>query len=106
MVTIVGWANIVFIVIMASIYPIKQAYMSMYKKDKEKTKALAQIYAFSRKAHPILGALIILLGFYHGSQAFSLIVLHTGTVLLYSILLMAIVAMLGQKVKRFKKTGD
>ncbi|TYQ16325.1 UNVERIFIED_CONTAM: hypothetical protein Cloal_2854 [Acetivibrio alkalicellulosi] len=104
MVTTVGWINIFLIIIMGSIYPIKHKYMLTYKNEgKEKAKALGQLYRFSRKVHPVTGVLILLLGFYHGSQAYSLTVLHTGTILLYSILLMAIVALVGQKVRAFNK---
>lgn len=104
MVTTIGWINIVFIAIMGSIYPIKLTYMKKYKNEgKEKAKNLGKLYQFSRKAHPITGIAIILLGLYHGSKAYSLSVLHTGTILLYLIILMAIVAVVGQKVKPFKK---
>jgi len=104
MVTTIGWINIVFIVVMGSIYPIKQTYLKKMKEEgKEKAEPLGKLYRFSRKAHPALGVIILILGFYHGYQAFSLTVLHTGTVLLYLILAMGIVAIAGQKVKAFRK---
>ncbi len=78
--------------------------MKKYKKEgKEKAKNLGKLYQFSRKAHPVTGILILSLGLYHGSQAYSLTVLHTGTMLLYSIFLMALVALIGPRVKAFRK---
>ncbi|WP_213050288.1 hypothetical protein [Serpentinicella alkaliphila] len=78
--------------------------MKKYKKEgKEKAKTLGQLYQFTRKAHPVTGFIILLLGVYHGSQAYSLYVLHTGTVLLYSIFIMAITALVGQKFRAFQK---
>ena len=104
MVNTLGWINIGLLVIMGSIYPIKKTYLRTLKlKGKEKAKTLGLIYGFSRKAHPVNGILILAIGFYHGSQAFSLRVLHTGTLLLYGILIMGLVAIIGKKVKPFKK---
>lgn len=103
-VTTVGWINLWLIVIMGSIYPIKHNYMRKYKNEgKEKAKTIGQFYQFTRKAHPVTGFIILLLGVYHGSQAYSLFILHTGTVLLYSILIMAIIAIVGQKFRVFQK---
>lgn len=104
MVIIIGWINIGLIVLMGSIYPVKKIYLKKLKEEgKEKSKNLGKVYQFSRKAHPILGLGIIALGFYHGYQAFSLTVLHTGTLLLYTLVLMAIVAIGGPRIKPFKK---
>ncbi len=104
MVVMIGWINIAFIVLMGSIYPVKQMYLKKLKKDgKEKAEPLGKIYRFSRKAHPALGLAVLALGFYHGFQAFSLTVWHTGTLLLYTLLLMAIVALVGPRIKPFKK---
>lgn len=104
MVVLIGWINIGFIVLMGSIFPVKKIYLKKLKEEgKEKSKNLGKIYQFSRKAHPILGLTILALGFYHGFQAFSLTVWHTGTLLLYTLLLMAIVALGGPRIKPFKK---
>ena len=104
MVVIIGWINIGLIVIMGSIFPVKKMFLKKMKTEgKEKAEKLGKLYRFSRKAHPILGLGILALGFYHGFQAFSLTVLHTGTLLLYTLLLMAIVALVGSRIKPFKK---
>ena len=104
MVAIIGWVNIVLIVIMGSIFPVKKMYLKKMKVEgKGKAENLGKLYRFSRKAHPILGLGIVALGFYHGFQAFSLTVLHTGTLLLYTLVLMAIVALAGPRIKALKK---
>ena len=104
MVSLLGWINIGLLVMMGSIYPIKNRYLKTLKSQgKEKAKTLGLIYGFSRKAHPVTGILILVIGFYHGSQAFSLTVVHTGTLLLYGILLMGLIAIIGQKLKPLRK---
>ncbi len=104
MVTLAGWTNIVLIVIMGSIFPIKTLYVKKQKEQgKEKAQNWRRLYQFSRKAHPIIGFVILAIGFYHGSQAFSLTTWHTGTLLLYTVLLMALIALIGPRVKAFKK---
>ena len=104
MIKIGGWINIILIMVMASIYPIKQMYMKKYKLEgKESAIGLSKLYNFSRKAHPILGIIILFIGTIHGSMAYSLTVIHTGTILLYSIYLTGIIALIGQKFKPFKK---
>lgn len=104
MVTTIGWINVAFVAVMASIYPFKKAYMKKMKSDgKEKAENLKKVYQFIRKLHPKLGIVILLIGLYHGSQAFSLTVLHTGTLLLYTILVMAVIGLSGPRVKAFRK---
>lgn len=104
MVTTIGWVNIILLLVMSSMYLIKQIYMHKYKKvGKERAKNLGKLYQFSRKAHPVTGIIILILGVYHGSQAYGLTILHTGTILLYSIFLMAVVALAGPRVKSFRK---
>ncbi len=104
MVVVIGWVNIGLILIMSGIYPIKRRYLKMFKEQgKEKAKNWGKLYQFTRKAHPILGLVILIMGFYHGYQAFSLTVWHTGTLLLYTLLVMALVAMAGPRIKAFKK---
>ncbi|NBG86968.1 hypothetical protein [Isachenkonia alkalipeptolytica] len=104
MVVVIGWVNIALIVIMGSIYPIKQVYLKKFKEQgKEKAQNWGRLYQFARKAHPATGLIILAIGFYHGYQAFSLTVWHTGTLLLYTLLLMAVVALAGPRIKAFKK---
>lgn len=104
MVILIGWINIGLIVLMGSIFPVKKMYLKkMKEKGKKEAENLGKLYRFSRKAHPVLGMGILALGFYHGYQAFSLTVWHTGTLLLYTLLLMAIIALSGPKIKAFKK---
>ncbi len=104
MVVVIGWINIGLIVIMGSIFPVKKTYLKKLKEEgKEKSKNWGKLYQFSRKAHPILGLVILTLGFYHGYQAFSLTVWHTGTLLLYTVFMMAVIALTGPRIKPFKK---
>lgn len=104
LVELAGWTNIVFISIMISIYPIKLSYLVLAKKKGRKNvKKLGKLYNFSKRAHPFLGVLILSIGFYHGYNAFSLTVLHTGTILLYLILTMGLVALVGSNFDPFKK---
>lgn len=104
MVTTIGWINIGLIVLMGSIFPVKKMYLKKMKDEgKKEAENLGKLYRFSRKAHPVLGMGILALGFYHGYQAFSLTVWHTGTLLLYTLLLMAIIALSGPRIKAFKK---
>lgn len=104
MVKTIGWINAFLIATMASIYPIKVTYLKKVKKEgKEKSGKWKSRYQLIKKLHPRLGLGILVLGFYHGTQAFSLAVLHTGTLLLYTVLLMAIIAISGPRIKLFKK---
>lgn len=104
MVTLTGWTNIVLVLIMGSIFPVKKIYLKKLKEEgKEKSRNWRRFYQFLRKTHPALGFVILAIGFYHGSQAFSLTAWHTGTLLLYTILLSAVVALAGPRLKPFKK---
>ncbi|MCC5911053.1 MAG: hypothetical protein JJT76_11520 [Clostridiaceae bacterium] len=104
MVTTIGWMNVILIVMMGFIYPLKTIYLKKIKTEgKEAAKAYGSIYKIMRRVHPALGVVIILIGIFHGVQAYTLFTLHTGTILLYTLVVMAIVAIVGPKTKSFKK---
>lgn len=100
---IIGWVNAVLIIFMVSIYPLKLIYLKKSKTSRGEREKWKYAYTTLRKLHPRLGAIIFLFGIYHGSQAFSLTVVHTGTLLLYSVLLMGIIAIFGQRIRVFRK---
>lgn len=104
MVAFTGWINIFFIVLMGILYPLRIIYTRLAKeRGRKNVEGLGTLYRSFKKAHPILGAIILLVGFYHGSRALSLTVFRTGTVLFYLILAMGLVALVGPRVKPFKK---
>lgn len=104
MVAFTGWINIVFIILMGSLYPLRIIYTKLAKKrGRKNVEGLGKLYRFFKNTHPILGGIILLLGSYHGATALSLTVFRTGTVLFYLILAMGVIALVGPRVKPFKK---
>ena len=99
----IGWINIILILAMLSIYPIKKINLHLIKQKSSLKDTFRKFYRFIIKAHPIVGIIIILLGLYHGYNAYSLTAFYSGTILLYWIVLMGIVAIIGQKISFLKK---
>ena len=100
LVTSLGWINVLLIVMMGSTFPIKKLYLKKYKeKGKEGSLVYGKIFKISKIVHPITGVLILMIGIYHGLNAYSLFVFHTGTILLYTLFLTAIIAFVGKKTK-------
>lgn len=90
---------------MASIYPVKLSYLRKIKvQGRQHAEIHGKIYNIIRKTHPILGSLIVLIGLYHGWIAFGRFPLHTGTLVLGTIILMGLVALLGPKIKGLRKS--
>ena len=92
---ILGWLNVILVVLMGSIYPIK---------EKMKTnKKLIPIYRKMRIIHPIVGVSMIVVGLIHGWMALGQIRLHSGLLILLALIAMALTALAGQKIKAFRK---
>ena len=92
---ILGWLNVILVVLMGSIYPVK---------EKMKTnKKLIPLYRKMRIIHPVVGVLMILVGLIHGTMALGQIRLHSGSLILLALIAMALTALAGQKIKAFRK---
>ncbi|MDW7672370.1 MAG: hypothetical protein SCK57_07760 [Bacillota bacterium] len=92
---VMGWVNVILVVLMGSIYPIK---------EKMKTnKKLIPVYRKVRVIHPIVGILMIVGALIHGTMALGRIRLHSGTLIVVVLIIMALVAFSGPRVKAFKK---
>ena len=94
---ILGWINLVLILFMGSIFPIKKMY------QKHKTKKLLDLYKTIRKIHPFMGLTIIIIGIIHGYMQLNTIRIHTGTLILLMVILMGSVALLGPRIKILKR---
>ncbi|KAB3531549.1 hypothetical protein [Alkaliphilus serpentinus] len=96
-VSTLGWMIVSLIFLTGLIYPIKQYY------SKSKNKKLLAIYKKLRIIHPLLGVTIILLGSIHGYLALGTFRLHTGTIVLAILVIMAIIPISGQKIQKLKR---
>ena len=104
MVEVMGWMNLVLVVVMGIIYPVKKYATAMLQKvGKEKSKGSMKLYQLIRQIHPILGTIIVLLGLLHGYLAIGTMRLHTGLLIVIMIMLMGIVAIFGPKLKVLRK---
>lgn len=80
------------------IYPIKKAY------EKTRDKRILLIYKKMRVLHPIIGALIIIIGLIHGYMGLgTLLRLHTGSFVIITLIIMGLIAVTGPKVKPLRK---
>ncbi len=92
---VLGWLNVVLVVFMGSIFPVK---------EKMKTnKKLMPIYRKMRIIHPVVGVLMILVGLIHGTMVLGQIRLHSGYLIVLALIAMALTALTGQKIKAFRK---
>ncbi|SMP40457.1 hypothetical protein [Anoxynatronum buryatiense] len=91
-----GWVNVVLVVLMGAIYPLKQKMKS--------NKKLIPIYRVVRVAHPVVGVVMILIGLLHGAMVLGQLRLHSGSLVLMTLILMALVALAGNKLAVFRKT--
>ena len=90
-----GWLNVVLVILMGAIYPVKE----MMKTNKK----LIPVYRKMRVIHPVVGVLMIVVGLIHGYMALGRITLHSGSLILVALIAMALVALAGQKIKAFRK---
>lgn len=92
---ILGWLNVILVVLMGSIYPVK---------EKMKTnKKLMPLYRKMRVIHPVVGVIMIVIGLVHGFMVLGEIRLHSGLLIVIILIIMALTALAGQKVKAFRK---
>ncbi len=104
MVDALGWLNLFLIIIMSAIYPVKKLQVSMIKrKGKEQAKKYTTIYKKISTLHPILGIIIIVVGVVHGFLALGEFRLHTGSLIIVNLVLMAVTAIIGPKIKGLRK---
>lgn len=93
-----GWLNLFLILLTSLIYPIKKVYF------KNRKSGLLKIFKVARQLHPLLGFIIVLIGLIHGCLALGSIRLHTGYLILYTIIIMGCITTLGRKGKTFNNT--
>lgn len=98
MIVALGWLNLVLIIFMVLIYPLKRMYLKKRKPE------LLALYKSARNYHPLLGFTIILIGLIHGFMALGTIRLHTGTLVLFTVILMGCITTFGRKKVLFSKT--
>ncbi len=104
MVDAMGWLNLVLVLIMASIYPIKRAATAKpHGPGKGNNGRSMALYKRMRLLHPLLGGLIIVLGLIHGYLALGTIRPHTGLLVVITIILMGAIAIFGPKMKVLRK---
>ena len=104
MVDALGWINLLLVLLMGSIYPIKKAATAKLQRvGKEKVKGSMLLYQKMRIIHPILGILIVGIGLVHGYLALGTIRLHTGLLVVIWIMLMGSVAIFGPRMKVLRK---
>lgn len=92
-----GWINVALIAGMGLIYPLRAYYL------KSKDKRLLAIYQRMRVIHPLMGGLIIALGLLHGYMSLGVIRLHTGTLIVIVVSLMAAIALVGPRTKLLRR---
>ncbi|MEN1759628.1 hypothetical protein [Anoxynatronum sibiricum] len=92
---IMGWVNVALVVIMGTIYPLKQKMKS--------NKKLIPIYRVVRVVHPVIGVAMILIGLLHGSMVLGQLRLHSGSLVLLTLIVMALVALAGSKLAVLRK---
>lgn len=92
---LLGWLNVILVLLMGSIFPIKERMKT--------NKKLIPVYRKARVIHPITGVAMIVIGLIHGTMALGRIRLHSGTLILIVLVLMALVAFAGPRVKALKK---
>lgn len=92
-----GWVNVALIASMGLILPLRAQYL------KTKDKKTLALYQRVRKGHPVVGGAIILLGLVHGYMSLGAIRLHTGTLIVLVLALMALVALVGSRWQPLKK---
>jgi len=92
-----GWLNLALVFLMILIYPIKRLYL-----DKRKPKLL-KLYKAARYYHPLLGFIIVLIGLTHGYLAIGSIRLHTGTLVVLTVILMGCITVLGRRKLLFQR---
>jgi len=96
MASFLGWINALSAFLMGGIYPIKKRMIS--------NKELTPLYRIVRKVHPLIGSLMVVIGGYHGYLMLGgNLRLHSGTLVWLMLILMGVVAILGQAVKAFQK---
>jgi predicted ferric reductase len=92
-----GWVNLALIAVMGFIYPLKLIY------QKGKDKRVLALYKRVRVFHPIMGGVIIALGLIHGYMSLGALRLHTGSLIVIALMLMAAVSLLGPRVQFLKR---
>ena len=91
-----GWINAISAILMGGIYPIKKKTAS--------NQELIPLYRIVRKVHPLIGSLMVVIGGYHGYLMLGgNLRLHSGTLVWLVLILMGVVAVIGQTVAPLRK---
>ena len=97
MVDALGYLNLILILVMTSMYVVKQLAMT-----RGRSKIWAPIYQRMRKIHPALGIVVISIGMIHGSLALGTLRMHTGLLLVMTLVLAGLVALAGSSFPYLK----
>lgn len=97
---------IVFILLMY--LPIKSFYMRKLRKlkDIEERDSIVLALRKIKKIHPYIGLILIVIGLVHSRFAMGIFpppIKHTGTILILLIALNGLIAIIGHKIKLFKR---
>lgn len=103
MVEFLGWLNVVLILSMGFLYPLKKlALISVGNLDRGGGRLVLEGYKKSSRIHPFIGGLILIIAFVHSYLAMGFLKFHSGTLNLITILLMGIIAVLGNRTKKLR----
>lgn len=106
MVAILGWLNVILIIVLAQIYTLKKIMIAASATRSKATASLVSwhiVYKFWRTVHPFMGLATLVIGSYHGYLALGALRLHTGSLVLTNLFLSAIVGGLLLKSTSSKK---
>ena len=97
MVSTLGWLNVILLILVAQIYTLKKIMIAISASESKKIKDTItvvpwrKVYKFWRMLHPFMGLLTLVIGSYHGYLALGGLRLHTGSLVLTNLFLLAIV---------------
>lgn len=96
MVSTLGWLNVILLILVAQIYTLKKIMIAINTSESKIKDIIAvvpwqKIYKFWRMLHPFMGLLTLVIGSYHGYLALGGLRLHTGSLVLTNLFLLAIV---------------
>lgn len=92
-----GWSNIIIILAMGLLFPIKQLALTRQFRSK-----IVPIYRKMRIIHPWLGIAAICIGLTHGSMALGGLAMHTGLLLVMTLVLTGLIALAGPNIPFLK----
>jgi len=96
MITVLGWSGVVLLFVLGTHYVLRK----LAKSSLTYHGTFKQLSKLSKKIHPFIGILLLAIGLLHGNMALGRLVLHTGTILWSSVLVMFLLIVLFKSLKK------